>query len=50
MVCLRLQVNKQQLQTIKDRFQAFLNGETQIKSDEAFKNAIKSYFEVRFVA
>uniref|UniRef100_A0A8C0ES30 Calcium-dependent secretion activator 1 n=1 Tax=Bubo bubo TaxID=30461 RepID=A0A8C0ES30_BUBBB len=37
---------KQQLQTIKDRFQAFLNGETQIVADEAFINAVQSYYEV----
>ncbi|GCC21915.1 hypothetical protein chiPu_0000298 [Chiloscyllium punctatum] len=39
-------INKQQLQTVKDRFQAFLNGETQIVADEAFINAVQSYFEV----
>uniref|UniRef100_A0A4W3IJT0 Calcium dependent secretion activator 2 n=1 Tax=Callorhinchus milii TaxID=7868 RepID=A0A4W3IJT0_CALMI len=39
-------LNKQQLQTIKDRFQAFMNGETQIVADEAFCNAIHSYYEV----
>ncbi|XP_043933363.1 calcium-dependent secretion activator 1 isoform X4 [Protopterus annectens] len=39
-------ISKQQLQTIKDRFQAFLNGETQIVADEAFINAVQSYFEV----
>ncbi|XP_067907693.1 calcium-dependent secretion activator 1 isoform X3 [Heterodontus francisci] len=39
-------INKQQLQTMKDRFQAFLNGETQIVADEAFINAVQSYFEV----
>ncbi|XP_032066462.1 calcium-dependent secretion activator 1 isoform X4 [Thamnophis elegans] len=39
-------VNKQQLQTVKDRFQAFLNGETQIVADEAFMNAVQSYYEV----
>ncbi|XP_072408519.1 calcium-dependent secretion activator 2-like isoform X11 [Chiloscyllium punctatum] len=38
-------LNKQQLQTVKDRFQAFLNGETQIIADEAFWNAIQSYYE-----
>lgn len=42
-----LQISKQQLQTIKDRFQAFLNGETQIVADEAFINAVQSYYEVR---
>ncbi|XP_048462532.1 calcium-dependent secretion activator 1 isoform X2 [Rhincodon typus] len=41
-----MQINKQQLQTVKDRFQAFLNGETQIVADEAFINAVQSYFEV----
>uniref|UniRef100_H2Z3C0 Calcium-dependent secretion activator 1 n=1 Tax=Ciona savignyi TaxID=51511 RepID=H2Z3C0_CIOSA len=39
-------VNKQQLQTIKDRFSSFLAGETQIVADEAFCNAVSSYFEV----
>ncbi|XP_042195350.1 calcium-dependent secretion activator 1 isoform X9 [Callorhinchus milii] len=39
-------INKQQLQTVKDRFQAFLNGETQIVADEAFINAVQSYYEV----
>ncbi|XP_074683708.1 calcium-dependent secretion activator 2 isoform X6 [Strix aluco] len=39
-------LNKQQLQILKDRFQAFLNGETQIVADEAFCNAVRSYYEV----
>ncbi|XP_058438068.1 calcium-dependent secretion activator 1 isoform X1 [Marmota monax] len=39
-------ISKQQLQTVKDRFQAFLNGETQIVADEAFMNAVQSYYEV----
>ncbi|XP_041110784.1 calcium-dependent secretion activator 2-like isoform X6 [Polyodon spathula] len=39
-------LNRQQLLTIKERFQAFLSGETQIVADEAFCNAIRSYFEV----
>ncbi|XP_039617065.1 calcium-dependent secretion activator 2 isoform X4 [Polypterus senegalus] len=39
-------LNKQQLITIRERFQAFLNGETQIMADEAFCNAIRSYYEV----
>jgi len=39
-------VTKQQLQTIKDRFNAFLNGETNIVADEAFTNAVQSYHEV----
>ncbi|XP_013863391.1 calcium-dependent secretion activator 1 [Austrofundulus limnaeus] len=38
-------VNKQQLQTVKERFLAFLNGETQIVADEAFCNAVRSYYE-----
>ncbi|XP_068450559.1 calcium-dependent secretion activator 1 isoform X3 [Clinocottus analis] len=37
---------KQQLQQTKDRFQAFLNGDTQIVADEAFINAVQSYNEV----
>uniref|UniRef100_A0A287D653 Calcium dependent secretion activator 2 n=1 Tax=Ictidomys tridecemlineatus TaxID=43179 RepID=A0A287D653_ICTTR len=39
-------LNKQQLQLLKERFQAFLNGETQIVADEAFCNAVRSYYEV----
>ncbi|XP_075713276.1 calcium-dependent secretion activator 2 isoform X6 [Rhinoderma darwinii] len=39
-------LNKQQLQTIRERFQAFLKGETQIVADEAFINAVRSYYEV----
>ncbi|XP_067855902.1 calcium-dependent secretion activator 2 isoform X1 [Heptranchias perlo] len=39
-------LNKQQLQTVKERFQAFLNGDTQIVADEAFWNAIQSYYEI----
>ncbi|XP_063730286.1 LOW QUALITY PROTEIN: calcium-dependent secretion activator 2 [Eleginops maclovinus] len=38
-------VNKQQLQAVKERFLAFLNGETQIVADEAFCNAVRSYHE-----
>uniref|UniRef100_A0A096LZV4 Calcium dependent secretion activator 2 n=1 Tax=Poecilia formosa TaxID=48698 RepID=A0A096LZV4_POEFO len=38
-------VNKQQLQTVKEHFLAFLNGETQIIADEAFCNAVRSYYE-----
>lgn len=48
-VCLFLsffQISKQQLQTVKERFQAFLNGETQIVADEAFINAVQSYYDV----
>ncbi|XP_072522583.1 calcium-dependent secretion activator 1 isoform X2 [Salminus brasiliensis] len=39
-------ISKQQLQIVKDRFQAFLNGDTQIVADEAFINAVQSYYEV----
>uniref|UniRef100_A0A8C3I6L0 Calcium dependent secretion activator 2 n=1 Tax=Chrysemys picta bellii TaxID=8478 RepID=A0A8C3I6L0_CHRPI len=39
-------LNRPQLQILKDRFQAFLNGETQIVADEAFCNAVRSYYEV----
>nr|XP_056702100.1 calcium-dependent secretion activator 2 isoform X8 [Euleptes europaea] len=39
-------LNKQQLLVVKERFQAFLNGETQIVADEAFCNAVRSYYEV----
>ena len=40
------QVNKSQLQQLKDRFAAFLQGETHIAADEAFINAVTSYYEV----
>ncbi|TSM52341.1 Calcium-dependent secretion activator 1 [Bagarius yarrelli] len=40
-------LNKQQLQAVKERFQAFLKGETQIVADEAFCNAVRSYYEAR---
>ncbi|XP_040059544.1 calcium-dependent secretion activator 1 isoform X27 [Gasterosteus aculeatus] len=39
-------ITKQQLQQTKDRFQAFLNGDTQIVADEAFINAVQSFNEV----
>ncbi|XP_067228913.1 calcium-dependent secretion activator 1 isoform X1 [Chanodichthys erythropterus] len=42
----QLKITKQQLQTTKDRFESFLKGETQIVADEAFINAVQSYFEV----
>uniref|UniRef100_A0A672MGU8 Calcium dependent secretion activator 2 n=1 Tax=Sinocyclocheilus grahami TaxID=75366 RepID=A0A672MGU8_SINGR len=38
-------LNKQQLQVVKERFQAFLKGEMQIVADEAFCNAVRSYYE-----
>lgn len=49
-VPLPLQITKQQLQQTKDRFQAFLNGDTQIVADEAFINAVQSYYEVSPIA
>ncbi|TNN55955.1 Calcium-dependent secretion activator 1 [Liparis tanakae] len=36
-------VNRQQLQALKERFLAFLNGETQIVADEAFCNAVNDF-------
>ena len=42
----QIKVNMQQLHTIKERFQAFLNGELSIAADEAFHNAVQSYYEV----
>ncbi|XP_043657648.1 calcium-dependent secretion activator isoform X5 [Drosophila teissieri] len=39
-------INKQQLEIITQRFQAFLKGETQIMADEAFQNAVQSYHDV----
>ncbi|XP_022108476.1 calcium-dependent secretion activator 1-like isoform X3 [Acanthaster planci] len=39
-------VTRQQLTTIKERFQAFINGETQIVADEAFCNAVQNYYQV----
>lgn len=42
----QLKITKQNLTQTKDRFQAFLNGETQIVADEAFTNAVQSYYEV----
>ncbi|XP_033999332.1 calcium-dependent secretion activator 1 isoform X1 [Trematomus bernacchii] len=39
-------ISKLQLQTVKERFQAFLNGDTQIVADEAFINAVQSYYDV----
>ncbi|XP_071961490.1 calcium-dependent secretion activator 1-like isoform X2 [Antedon mediterranea] len=46
MVRRQTKVTRQQLQIIKDRFQTFLNGDTQIVADEAFCNAVQSYYEV----
>ncbi|VDN29092.1 unnamed protein product [Gongylonema pulchrum] len=42
----QLKVTRQELSRIKERFQAFLKGETQIAADEAFTKAIESYYEV----
>ncbi|XP_076812461.1 calcium-dependent secretion activator 1-like [Clavelina lepadiformis] len=39
-------VNKQQLQTIKERFALFVKGGTQISADGAYCNAVSNYFEV----
>ncbi|KAJ7998946.1 hypothetical protein DPEC_G00210270 [Dallia pectoralis] len=39
-------ISKLQLQTVKDRFQAFLTGDTQIVADEAFINAVQSYYDI----
>lgn len=42
-----VKITKQQLQHIKDNFEAFLqNKMTNIEADEAFTNAVRSYFEV----
>ena len=38
-------VTKNNLISIKDRFSAFLSGKTSIIADEAFRNAIQSYFD-----
>uniref|UniRef100_A0A914C5E7 Calcium-dependent secretion activator n=1 Tax=Acrobeloides nanus TaxID=290746 RepID=A0A914C5E7_9BILA len=42
----QLKVTKQELAKMKDRFQSFLRGDTQIPADEAFTKAIESYFEI----
>nr|CDS19979.1 calcium dependent secretion activator 1 [Echinococcus granulosus] len=41
-----LKVTKTQLTALKGRFQAFLNGELDIVGDEAFTNAIQSYYDI----
>jgi hypothetical protein len=47
MVRRQLKITKQQLQTIKDNFESFLNNKiTNIEADEAFTNAVRSYYEV----
>ncbi|PIO77452.1 hypothetical protein TELCIR_00435 [Teladorsagia circumcincta] len=42
----QVKVTKQDLARIKERFQAFLKGETNIATDEAFAKAMHSYCEV----
>lgn len=47
MVRRQLKITKQQLNTIKDNFDSFLqNKMTNIEADEALSNAIRSYYEV----
>ncbi|CDW53396.1 protein unc h; protein unc b; protein unc a, partial [Trichuris trichiura] len=46
MVRRRGKVVKQELNRIRERFTSFLRGDIQIVVDEAFTNAIKSYYEV----
>ena len=47
MVRRQLKITKQQLQQIKDNFDAFLQNKMQnIEADEAFTNAVRSYHEV----
>ena len=41
----QFKISVEQFQKIKDRFQAFFNRELNIQYDEAFSNAISSYFE-----
>lgn len=38
-------VTPQQLDVIKDRFHSFLGGNSNIVADEAFFNAVQSYYE-----
>lgn len=38
-------VTKQNLASIKDRFLSFLEGRTSIAADEAFRNAVQSYYD-----
>ncbi|ESN91524.1 hypothetical protein HELRODRAFT_70306 [Helobdella robusta] len=45
MVRRQTKLTKQQLQTTKERFQSFLRGELCIAADEAFVNAVQSYYE-----
>ncbi|CAF0903505.1 unnamed protein product [Rotaria sordida] len=41
-----LKINLSQYNLTKERFLAFLNGKTHIEADEAFINAVRSYYEV----
>ncbi|CAF2073921.1 unnamed protein product [Rotaria magnacalcarata] len=41
-----LKITLVQYNVIKERFLAFLNGKTHIEADEAFTNAVRSYYEV----
>ncbi|CAF2474724.1 unnamed protein product [Rotaria sp. Silwood2] len=41
-----LKINLVQYGVIKERFLAFLSGKTHIEADEAFINAVRSYYEV----
>jgi len=45
MVRRQTKVTRAQLQSVRDRFVAFLAGELNIPSDEAFQNAVLSYTE-----
>jgi hypothetical protein len=42
----QLKITKQQLQQIKDNFESFLQAKLNIEADEAFTNAVRSYYEV----
>ncbi|KAL0267754.1 UNVERIFIED_CONTAM: hypothetical protein PYX00_009930 [Menopon gallinae] len=46
MIRRQMKITRQQLETIQSRFQAFLKGDTQIMADEAFQNAVQSYYDV----
>ncbi|VDN10053.1 unnamed protein product [Dibothriocephalus latus] len=41
-------ISKSQLAALKARFQSFLSGELDIVGDEAFNNAIQSYYDASF--
>ncbi|VDL63173.1 unnamed protein product [Hymenolepis diminuta] len=41
-----LKVTKSHLTALKGRFQSFLNGELDIVGDEAFTNAVQSYYDI----